>query len=125
MKLFFRQYVIRFFGVNDFLPTNALLTKIGREACEARSPYQVICSNVLFMITGYDASLLNVVCARCDSFYISLIYICSPEILIDQIYHFQTTIPIILGHVPAGSSIKQFFHYAQGHNSSKRRGFFF
>lgn len=53
------QYIIRFFGVNDFLPTNALLTKIGREACEARSPYQVVCSNVLFMITGYDASLLN------------------------------------------------------------------
>ncbi|XP_016840204.1 lipase 3 isoform X1 [Nasonia vitripennis] len=87
-------YVIRFFGVNDFLPTNALLTKIGREACEARSPYQVVCSNVLFMITGYDASLLNV-----------------------------TTIPIILGHAPAGSSIKQFFHYAQGHSSKKFRQF--
>ncbi|XP_058794701.1 lipase 3-like isoform X2 [Phymastichus coffea] len=87
-------YVIRFFGVNDFLPTNALLTKIGREVCEARSPYQVVCSNVLFMITGYDASLLN-----------------------------KTTIPIILGHAPAGSSIKQFFHYAQGHNSKKFRQF--
>ncbi|XP_014214102.1 lipase 3 isoform X2 [Copidosoma floridanum] len=87
-------YLIRVFGVNDFLPTNALLTKIGREACEARSPYQVVCSNVLFMITGYDASLLN-----------------------------KTTIPIILGHSPAGSSIKQFFHYAQGYNSKKFRQF--
>ncbi|XP_011498377.1 PREDICTED: lipase 3-like isoform X3 [Ceratosolen solmsi marchali] len=87
-------YLIRVFGVNDFLPTNALLTKIGREVCEARSPYQVVCSNVLFMITGYDASLLN-----------------------------KTTIPIILGHVPAGSSIKQFFHYAQGRNSKKFRQF--
>ncbi|KAJ8676398.1 hypothetical protein QAD02_012185 [Eretmocerus hayati] len=87
-------YIIRFFGVNDFLPTNALLTQIGREACEARSPYQVVCSNVLFMITGYDASLLN-----------------------------KTTIPIILGHSPAGSSIKQFFHYAQGFKSKQFRQF--
>ncbi|CAB0032504.1 unnamed protein product [Trichogramma brassicae] len=89
-------YVIRFFGVNDFLPTNALLTKIGREACEARTPYQVVCSNVLFMITGYDVSLFN-----------------------------KTTIPILLGHSPAGSSIKQLFHFAQGHTSKKFRQFDF
>ena len=53
---------MRYIGVNEFLPTNALLTKIGRELCEARTPYQVVCSNVLFMITGYDTSLLNKVC---------------------------------------------------------------
>ena len=38
---------------------------------------------------------------------------------IDAFHFLQTTIPIILGHSPAGSSIKQFFHYAQGHNASK------
>ncbi|KAL7291979.1 hypothetical protein TKK_0014266 [Trichogramma kaykai] len=89
-------YVIRFFGVNDFLPTNALLTKIGREACEARTPYQVVCSNILFMIVGYDVSLFN-----------------------------KTTIPILLGHSPAGSSIKQLFHFAQVHTSKKFRQFDF
>ncbi|XP_034949217.1 lipase 3-like isoform X2 [Chelonus insularis] len=80
--------------IHDFLPTNALLTRIGRNTCEARSLYQVICSNALFMITGYDSAQIN-----------------------------KTVVPVILGHLPAGSSIKQFFHYGQMMNSKKFQKF--
>ncbi|XP_033217072.1 lipase 3-like isoform X2 [Belonocnema kinseyi] len=83
-------YMLRFLHVYEFLPTNALLTNIGRDACEARSLYQVVCSNTLFMITGYDTDQLN-----------------------------KTMVPIIIGHVPAGSSIKQFFHFAQEFKSGR------
>ncbi|XP_015126022.1 lipase 3 [Diachasma alloeum] len=83
-----------FFHIHDFAPTNALLTKIGRQSCEARSLYQVICSNSLFMITGYDTAQIN-----------------------------QTLVPIILGHFPAGSSVKQFLHFGQEVNSQKFRKF--
>ncbi|XP_063979676.1 lipase 3-like [Diachasmimorpha longicaudata] len=83
-----------FFHIHDFAPTDALLTKMGRRSCEARSLYQVICSNSLFMITGYDTAQIN-----------------------------QTLVPIILGHLPAGSSVKQFLHFGQEVNSQKFRKF--
>lgn len=85
---------LRLLKMNDFMPTNALLTKIGRYSCEAKSLYQVICSNTLFMVTGYDTAQIN-----------------------------KTVVPIILGHLPAGSSIKQFYHFGQGINSKKFRQF--
>lgn len=28
-------------------------------------------------------------------------------------------VPVIFGHIPAGSSVKQFFHFAQEQKSSK------
>lgn len=80
--------------MNDFLPSNALLTKMGRYSCEARTVYQVICTNLLFMMTGYDTSQIN-----------------------------KTMVPIILGHLPAGSSTKQLLHYSQEFNSKKFQQF--
>ncbi|XP_011296940.1 lipase 3 isoform X2 [Fopius arisanus] len=85
---------LQFFHVYDLAPTNALLTNIGRDTCEARSLYQVVCSNSLFMITGYDTAQIN-----------------------------QTLVPIILGHLPAGSSVKQFMHFAQEIKAKKFRQF--
>ncbi|XP_043267207.1 lipase 3-like [Venturia canescens] len=85
---------LQFLNVHDFLPTNALLTKIGRDVCEKRTLYQVVCSNALFMVTGYDSAQIN-----------------------------KTIVPIIMGHLPAGSSVKQFVHFAQEFTSKKFRQF--
>ncbi|XP_046430772.1 lipase 3-like isoform X1 [Neodiprion fabricii] len=87
-------YLLRLFGVNSFLPTNAFLTEIGRDICESKSILQVVCSNTLFLATGYDMSQVN-----------------------------STMVPVILGHVPAGASTKQFVHFGQLYNSKKFRQF--
>ncbi|XP_046748126.1 lipase 3-like isoform X2 [Diprion similis] len=87
-------YFLRLFGITSFLPTNTFLTEIGRDVCEAKSILQVVCSNTLFLATGYDMSQVN-----------------------------STMIPVILGHVPAGASTKQFVHFGQLYNSKKFRQF--
>ncbi|XP_048511304.1 uncharacterized protein LOC105694084 [Athalia rosae] len=87
-------FLFKLVGVNNFLPTNAFLSEIGRDICESRSVLQVVCSNTLFLATGYDSSQMNL-----------------------------TMLPVILGHVPAGASTKQFVHYAQLYNSKKFRQF--
>ena len=40
---------------------------------------------------------------------------CLGPLVVSYAYsYFQTTLPVIFGHTPAGSSVRQIFHYAQG-----------
>lgn len=50
----------RLFGSNEFLPSLDLYGLFGEAACRHKSPLQ-ICSNILFLIAGYDSEYLNYV----------------------------------------------------------------
>jgi len=80
------------FGLYEFLPSNAFMDFLGATLCKETSPIQSICSNVLFLVAGFDFDQLE------------------PELL-----------PVIMGHSPAGSSAGCIIHYAQGVNSGKFR----
>jgi len=74
--------------MNEFLPSNAFMEFLGRTLCHENSGLQFLCSNVLFLLAGYNSAQLN-----------------------------QTMLPVIMGHTPAGASVKSLVHYAQGVNN--------
>ncbi|CRK92414.1 CLUMA_CG005975, isoform A [Clunio marinus] len=88
--------VMSMLGVYEFLPSNEMLVKGGQLICKDESPIQEVCANVLFLIGGFNSPQLN-----------------------------RTIIPAILENTPAGSSVDQLVHYAQGINSGKFRMFDF
>ncbi|XP_046394636.1 lipase 3-like [Ischnura elegans] len=77
-------------GINEFLPNSDLLDSIGATLCKDEAITQSLCSNILFLLCGYDSKQLN-----------------------------DTMIPVIIGHVPAGTSTKTIIHYAQEVNSGR------
>ncbi|KAJ9575526.1 hypothetical protein L9F63_007596 [Diploptera punctata] len=79
------QWALNLIGVYEFLPQTELFSAIGQLACNDEAITQEICSNVLFLIGGYNSEQLN-----------------------------RTILPLILGHTPAGASTRQLVHYAQG-----------
>lgn len=81
-------------GVNEFLPSHKMMIAGGQKACEDSSALQEVCVNVIFLICGYDTAQLN-----------------------------RTLLPVIVQHTPAGASVKQLAHYAQGINSGRFRQF--
>ncbi|XP_044735400.1 lipase 3-like [Chrysoperla carnea] len=84
------RIMAKMFGINEFLPDTKFTTFIGRVICNEKSMTSGICTNVLFLIAGFDYKQLN-----------------------------QTILPAILSNVPAGASVRQLFHYAQGVKSGK------
>lgn len=70
--------------MHEFLPNNDLLALGGQAACNDEAVTQILCSNVLFLIAGFNSDQLN-----------------------------QTMIPVIMGHTPAGAATMQLFHYGQ------------
>jgi len=50
---------MEFMGIHEFLPTSAFMEFIGAAFCRDTSPVQAICSNVLFLIAGYNSAQLN------------------------------------------------------------------
>ncbi|XP_014270326.1 lipase 3 [Halyomorpha halys] len=81
-------------GFNDFVPQNELITKLNRNLCQLHSSFGAICSNVLFLIAGYDSEQLN-----------------------------QTLLPVIFGHLPAGTSTASLVHYGQSMQTGDFRMF--
>uniref|UniRef100_A0A7G3B1V7 Putative triglyceride lipase-cholesterol esterase n=1 Tax=Lutzomyia longipalpis TaxID=7200 RepID=A0A7G3B1V7_LUTLO len=69
-------------GVDEFAPTNEAFELGGYLACQDASPIQGLCSNILFLMFGFDPPQLN-----------------------------ETIIPTFLANAPAGASTKQFAHY--------------
>lgn len=86
------EWLLRMIGANEFLPSSEFMEFIGRTVCHSQSPIQAVCSNVLFLIMGYNFDQMD------------------PELL-----------PVLMGHMPAGSSARNLVHYAQGVNSGKFR----
>ncbi|KXJ78622.1 hypothetical protein RP20_CCG004106 [Aedes albopictus] len=88
------EWTMRMLGVNEFLPSHKMMIAGGQKACEDSSALQEVCVNVIFLICGYDTAQLN-----------------------------RTLLPVIVQHTPAGASVKQLAHYAQGINSGRFRQF--
>jgi len=86
--------ILNFLGAYEFLPSTALMEFLGATLCHQYSPIQAICSNVLFLVAGFNTDQLN-----------------------------TTMLPVILGHTPAGASAHTVVHYAQGVNSGLFRQF--
>ncbi|XP_032677319.1 lipase 3-like [Odontomachus brunneus] len=86
--------VAKLIGQYEFEPTSEGMKRFQELICVEGAIMQPICSNVLFLIAGYDRDQLN-----------------------------KTLLPTILGHVPAGASTKQFVHYAQLITSGKFQQF--
>ncbi|RZC38778.1 hypothetical protein BDFB_014338 [Asbolus verrucosus] len=70
-------------GVNEFLPSDEFMDIIG-ELCKDGDITQILCTNILFFICGFSPNEMN-----------------------------ATILPVLMGHTPAGSSVKQFLHYGQ------------
>ncbi|XP_059483957.1 uncharacterized protein LOC132201648 [Neocloeon triangulifer] len=86
------EWVLNMFGVDEFFPSTEFLEFIGASLCRDGAFTQAICSNVLFLLCGFDSKQLN-----------------------------ETTMPIIISHTPAGASSKTVLHYTQEINSDKFR----
>ncbi|XP_029680343.1 lipase 3-like [Formica exsecta] len=76
--------VLKFFGLYEFIPTDEGMKEFQKLICAEDAITQPFCSNLLFLIAGYNKEQFN-----------------------------KTLLPIILGHIPAGASTKQIMHYAQ------------
>lgn len=81
-------------GLYEFLPDSNVMSALKLLTCEAGPIVTILCSNVLFIIVGFDFGQLNV-----------------------------TNLPVIYGHMPSGASMKQFVHYGQGLISEDFRRF--
>ncbi|XP_063626499.1 lipase 3-like [Cydia splendana] len=81
-------------GLYELAPDNTLMTLFRRIACSGGQSAEIMCTNLMFLATGYNIEQLNV-----------------------------TNLPVILSHVPSGASAKQLAHYGQGIISGKFRKF--
>ncbi|XP_022830192.1 lipase 3-like [Spodoptera litura] len=72
-------------GIGEFMPHTIIFTWAGEAMCRDEVVFQPICSNILFLIGGWNEN-----------------------------QHNATMMPVIFGHTPAGSSVRQLAHYGQG-----------
>ncbi|KAF2904746.1 hypothetical protein ILUMI_01428 [Ignelater luminosus] len=74
----------------EFLPRNEFLAQLGDTLCNDNSRFQILCTNTLFAICGFNEKQMN-----------------------------SSLLPIIMGHTPSGASTKQIYHCAPGVKSGK------
>ncbi|XP_030383308.1 lipase 3-like isoform X2 [Scaptodrosophila lebanonensis] len=86
--------LLKLIGVHEFLPKNEFITMFNQIICDETTLTKEICSNVIFLTTGFDKSQLN-----------------------------ETMLPVIVGHDPAGASTKQMQHFGQLKRSGAFRQF--
>nr|XP_004924270.3 lipase 3 [Bombyx mori] len=78
-------YITKIFGIREFLPDNNLIRSLKFLLCGTLPLAEILCSNVIFLFTGFGYEQLNV-----------------------------TNLPVLYGHMPAGASVKQIVHFGQG-----------
>ncbi|KAL4703478.1 hypothetical protein ACJJTC_010350 [Scirpophaga incertulas] len=86
--------LLKYIGLYEFLPSNAVVQSLKTLLCGAVLKAEILCSNVVFLIAGFDWEQLNI-----------------------------TNLPVIYGHMPAGAATKQIMHYAQGITSGDFKQF--
>lgn len=52
-------------GMYEFLPSSRVLAALGKAACNDEALFQFVCSNVLFLIGGFNSKQLNYVNISC------------------------------------------------------------
>ncbi|XP_055546085.1 lipase 3-like [Wyeomyia smithii] len=75
--------IIELFGLAEFKPISRVTLELAKLVCPS-SQVNTLCTNILFLLAGADPEQVD------------------PRI-----------IPILLGHIPAGSSTRQLMHYGQ------------
>lgn len=53
------QFLMDLMGVDEFLPHSDLFNLVGDTLCQDSSTFQSVCSNILFLVAGYDSRNLN------------------------------------------------------------------
>ena len=76
IEIFFKML-----GVRDFMPSQKWIRFLADKACPID---EAMCSNILFLMAGYDKRNLN-----------------------------ETRIPVYFSHTPAGTSVKNMLHFSQ------------
>lgn len=112
---FLLKIMLRLIGANEFLPSNEFLTMFKHLICDDDTITEAICTNVVFVITGFDKQQMNEVRGPAPSASQKLQ---KPNKSITC--PLKTMLPVILGHAPAGASTRQMQHYGQ----LKRSGHF-
>nr|XP_021181586.2 lipase 3 [Helicoverpa armigera] len=79
------ERIASWLGLGEFLPHRVIYTWAGEALCRDEVVFQPLCSNILFLIGGWNENEQN-----------------------------TTMLPAIFGHVPAGASVRQLAHYGQG-----------
>ncbi|XP_063363512.1 lipase 3-like [Cydia amplana] len=74
----------RIIGLGEFMPNNVIMAWAGQALCMDEVIFQPICSNILFLLGGWN-----------------------------EAQHNATMIPVKLAHTPAGASTRQLVHYGQ------------
>ncbi|KAH8320927.1 hypothetical protein KR067_012370 [Drosophila pandora] len=85
---------VEVFGSAEFFASTELMNLFGALVCKDEAISQFMCTNVLFLLGGWDSPYQNV-----------------------------TLIPEIMATTPAGCSVNQLFHYLQEYNSGYFRQF--
>lgn len=75
-----------------------------------------------YSVPNYGIHLRSTKCGKLNELSKFLI-VFTFSIIVFVIHHFQTLLPVILGHTPAGSAINQLLHYGQEVDSGKFRKF--
>ncbi|XP_031565908.1 gastric triacylglycerol lipase-like [Actinia tenebrosa] len=83
----------KFFGIYDFLPNNEIMKILADLFCGPKDTRE-FCSDVIFLLDGFDEKQLN-----------------------------KTRLPVYIAHTPAGTSVKNMYHYAQSYRSKKFQKF--
>jgi len=71
-------------GEEEFLPKSEILTWFASEVCDKGLVPKLLCTNILFLIAGYDYKYMN-----------------------------ESRIPVYVGQHPAGTSVRNIIHFAQ------------
>lgn len=82
------QVIDEFVPEHEFFLSSRLVDQFGQIVCKEGKIATKFCSNVMFLLVGFNKEQLN-----------------------------DTMLPVIVGHVPAGSAAKQLTHYVQIRNS--------
>ncbi|KAJ2944554.1 hypothetical protein O0L34_g3903 [Tuta absoluta] len=88
------ERILKILGANEVLPNGKINELAGQALCIEEAITQILCTNLLFLVCGFDEEQLN-----------------------------ATMLPVVIGHTPAGASARQLVHYGQLYKSDKFQQF--
>ena len=99
----------------EFQPTDKFYQKFASILCKDISILQPVCTNVVFLIAGFNREQLDLV----PWYLFNYLIIKKFHFLFSSTLFLQSLLPVILAKIPAGSSVNQVIHYAQMIKSGK------